>query len=292
MKNIVISGCDTGFGRMLLDKLTTDPIYRIVALCRDADTVRSYSKMENVVPIRIDLANDIIFDVEGLRLFDIILQEGIYCIINNAGVNDAFSFDLATSEEIARELNINYMGAIRLTKMCIPYMKKLSPEAMLPKIIFVTSWTGVRPGSPMMGPYSATKAALISAAVSLRQELAPFGIKVINVMPGFHNTQMLDASPKRVIQMMSTRDEQIRKDYGEDFPERFEKNLKNKLTKISADPNKVVKKLVKIIETDYPNNTYKIGWDARLFTMMPTALVTYLFNILRKHTKMVASVDV
>ena len=302
MKTIIITGCDSGFGRLLVDSLVREnkenkiiqeddgeeiKRYNIIALCRDDTTITNFAEVDDVVAIKCDLSRPEIFQPAWGTIFNNAVSQGVYCLVNNAGVNDAFAFDIASSDEIERELYINYLNAIKITKMCIPSMKDVAEKGkgsfpgVHPRIIFVTSWTGLRAGAPMMGPYSATKAALVSAARSMYSELKPFGIYVSNIMPGFHITGMLENSPSRVSEMFSKKDEITRKEYGEDYPQKFDTNLRKRLAVISGDANTVVKKLVSVIKTDKPAKLYKVGWDAHLMTLLPRWIVEGLNDSLR-----------
>ena len=270
--NVIVTGCDTGFGKMLVDNLLHDISFKIIALCYTEAAVHRYSLNDNnVIPILVDFSKrDIFCTEEDSDKFYREISKGVYCLINNAGVQETFSFDMSTNDELVRELMINYINAINITKICIPYMKKFAKECNLikPRIVFVTSLAAKIGGLPMMTPYSATKSALNSACTSFRMELKPFGIKVVNVMPGFHRTPMLTNSTARVSEWYAKRSEEIKSQYGDNFVRRFDDGIRKPITCIAGNPKKVVKLISNVVFKPYVGSKYRVGWDAQILGRM------------------------
>jgi short-subunit dehydrogenase len=107
--------------------------------------------------------------------------------ILNAGVSqraDIKNFSSASAKEI---FNTNVLGVVN----CI---EQLLPDFIADRkgmIVGVSSLSDAR-GFPRSGFYSASKSAVSFLMESLRVELKPFGIKVLNVKPGFVKTPMTD----------------------------------------------------------------------------------------------------
>jgi NAD(P)-dependent dehydrogenase (short-subunit alcohol dehydrogenase family) len=106
---------------------------------------------------------------------------GIDVLVNNA-------FDMgamkpladADAEDLLRPLRVNLVGSLQLTREVVPAMRERGRGA----IVMVNSMV-VRDVLPHMGPYAASKAALLAAAQGLARELGPDGIRVNSVMPGY-----------------------------------------------------------------------------------------------------------
>ncbi len=110
----------------------------------------------------------------------IIDKEGrIDVLVNNAGLSLAGPTAGFSSKDYLNILNINAVGAFRLIKEVIPYMKKQKSG----KIINITSLNGFA-ALPNFGLYSSSKFALEALGQSLRYELAGSGIWVTNIAPG------------------------------------------------------------------------------------------------------------
>lgn len=100
-------------------------------------------------------------------------------LINNAGFGSFGRFEELSLESEVRMVSVNAASTIRLAHAAIPQMKARKSGA----IISVSSVAGMQP-IPYMATYSATKAFNFFHSVALREELKPFGIKVLTVCPG------------------------------------------------------------------------------------------------------------
>jgi NAD(P)-dependent dehydrogenase (short-subunit alcohol dehydrogenase family) len=110
-------------------------------------------------------------------------------LVANAGMNilvKSHKFDTAKADSVLR---VNLLGAIYAIGAVLPGMV----ERGRGHIVGVSSVAGFR-GLPGMGPYSASKAGLSAFLESLRIDLAPRGIAVTTVHPGFVKTPMTDAA--------------------------------------------------------------------------------------------------
>ena len=113
----------------------------------------------------------------------------INVLINNAGVQRRdFNVVQPQPEPWQRtheELAINLEAPIQLTELFVPHLQRQAQ----PVIINVTSGLAFVPIAAMP-LYCATKAALRSFTLSLRRQLAPAGIKVIEIIPPAVNTDL------------------------------------------------------------------------------------------------------
>ncbi|HET9184258.1 MAG TPA: SDR family NAD(P)-dependent oxidoreductase [Candidatus Angelobacter sp.] len=114
---------------------------------------------------------------------------GLNVLVNNAGIQRRdFNVAHPQSEPWQRtheELAINLEAPIHLAELFIPHLQRQSE----PAIINVTSGLAFVPIAAMP-LYCATKAALRSFTLSLRRQLAPAGIKVIEIIPPAVNTDL------------------------------------------------------------------------------------------------------
>lgn len=112
-------------------------------------------------------------------------------LVNNAGVvNDAYLLML-NAESLRKSLEINIMGYFNCAQQAALKMMKNRSG----KIINISSVSSVH---ALVGQsvYSATKGAVNSMTANLAKELAPYGIQVNAVAPGFVETEMIDAIPE------------------------------------------------------------------------------------------------
>lgn len=104
----------------------------------------------------------------------------------NAGVDTPDKLLTDTSdEEWERVIDVNLTGVFRSCRAAVPAIAKRGGGA----IVITTSDVGFKPHKHF-GPYSASKAGVISLTKTLAIECAPLGIRVNAVAPGETNTPM------------------------------------------------------------------------------------------------------
>lgn len=113
-------------------------------------------------------------------------------LVNNAGIYEAHPVVTTTAEDWEaswrRTIATNLLGPADLIHAVVPHMVRLGGG----RIVNITSRGAFR-GEPDHAAYGASKAALNSLSQSMAKALAPFGIYVTAVAPGFVETDM--ASP-------------------------------------------------------------------------------------------------
>jgi NAD(P)-dependent dehydrogenase (short-subunit alcohol dehydrogenase family) len=118
------------------------------------------------------------------------LPDGLRVLVNNAGVERPHLPFEATPLELWREMfETNVFGLIEVTRQAIPLLR----EAGGGVLCNITSSSMFAP-VPFYAAYRASKAAVSAIGESLRVELAPFGIRVVEIVPGPIDTDMLRGS--------------------------------------------------------------------------------------------------
>ena len=106
-------------------------------------------------------------------------------LVNNAGVWTYLEMGKMEESIYQETMGINVDGVFYATNAVVPAMKEHGRGC----IINVTSTAGVR-GEALHSHYAASKGALHALTKSLAVELAPFGIRVNAVAPGWVDTDM------------------------------------------------------------------------------------------------------
>ncbi|WP_369254768.1 SDR family oxidoreductase [Streptomyces sp. R35] len=121
---------------------------------------------------------------------------GVDILVNTLGGSEspAGGFRALGEEDWARELNTNLLAAVRLDRALLPHMIATGKGA----VVHVTSiqrrmplWNGTL-------AYAAAKAALTTYSKGLANEVAPHGIRVNTVSPGFVQTSAADHLVARI----------------------------------------------------------------------------------------------
>lgn len=112
-------------------------------------------------------------------------------LVNNAGIVDDAYLLMINEDSLSRSLDINIKGYFHCAQQAA--LKMMSKKRG--KIINISSVSSIL-AVEGQGVYSATKGAVNSMTATLAKELAPRGITVNAVAPGFIETEMMDAIPE------------------------------------------------------------------------------------------------
>ncbi|MFE3329640.1 SDR family oxidoreductase [Streptomyces sp. NPDC059176] len=129
----------------------------------------------------------VLSDIESLAAVVKAQAGRIDYLFVNAGVSELGPLELVTEEAYDRQFDINTKGAFFTVKALAPLINDGGA------IVFTTSIADTT-GTPGMGVYSASKAALWSFAQVLASELLPRNIRVNAVQPGFIDTPTAGAA--------------------------------------------------------------------------------------------------
>ncbi len=114
-------------------------------------------------------------------------------LVNNAGLDTQYlPAEHLPLDEWREVFEVNVFGLVDLTQRCIPIMRALGGGV----IVNLTS-SSLAVDMPLYGCYRASKAAVAAMSGSMRVEVAPFDIRVLEVPPGPIATDMLAESDRR-----------------------------------------------------------------------------------------------
>ena len=112
-------------------------------------------------------------------------------VISNAGFGISGAVEFSEMAEIERQMDVNFMGAVRFTQAVLPQLRKQGYG----RIIYTSSVAAIL-SVPYQSFYSASKAAINAFALALANEVRSFGISVSVMMPGDVSTGFTDARQK------------------------------------------------------------------------------------------------
>ncbi len=182
-KVVLITGCSTGIGRHLAQRLAQSG-YTVVATARKVETLDDLT-------VALKLQLDVTQTDSVNQAIALTLQQfgRIDSLVNNAGYSMLGALEEVTKEQTQLVFDVNVFGALRLIRAVVPHMR----EQRSGRIINISSIAG-KLSTPVNGTYSATKFALEALSDALQMELAPFGIQVVLVEPGAIKTRFDDTA--------------------------------------------------------------------------------------------------
>ena len=187
MKTWFITGASRGFGARIA-ALALAQGDNVVATARNADAVaRQFGAHPNLLAVTLDATNE----AQARAAANAAIERfgRIDVLLNNAGFGLLGAVEEASAEEVERLYRTNVFGLLAVTRAVLPHMRARRSG----RILNISSIGGYR-GAPGFGVYSSTKFAVEGLSEALHGELAPLGIHVTVIEPGYFRTDFLDAS--------------------------------------------------------------------------------------------------
>ena len=188
MKKIaLVTGAAGGIGQAIVCRLAEEGM-KVYANARSEEKLKKTLELCKGCDVE-----PLIFDVTDLADAErkIMSLEGIDYLVNNAGKSiRKKSIEDLTEEDWDSILDTNAKGYFFMMKYAIRKMKK---DAAIVNLTSGASKTG---GDFVSIPYSSSKGAINALTISMARELAPRGIRVNAVSPGFVDTDMLTLNGK------------------------------------------------------------------------------------------------
>lgn len=187
-----ITGASSGFGRAMAQYATSKG-YKVVA------TARRKEKLEELAQTAPDQIKAITMDVTNREQVKKGIQEAIEgfgkidVLVNNAGYGIVGALEETPEEELRKQMETNFFGAVAVTQEALPQMRKQGSGA----VVNMSSMGG-NMSFGGFSAYSASKFALEGASEALAQEVAPFGIKTMIVEPGAFRTEFAGSALKHM----------------------------------------------------------------------------------------------
>jgi NAD(P)-dependent dehydrogenase (short-subunit alcohol dehydrogenase family) len=179
--------------------------------------------------------------------------ESLDGLVANAGIAIAAPLEYLPTEELARQLDVNVVGQLRVVQAFLPALRQAQGRVVLMGSV------GGRSALPFLGAYAMSKFALEAMADSLRLELQPWGMHVAIVEPGTIATPMW-TKPQRSF-------DDFPPEAAERYGARIEKFRRLAASRSSANgvpPVEVAKAVEHALTAPTPHPRYLVGRDAKL----------------------------
>jgi 3-oxoacyl-[acyl-carrier protein] reductase len=198
-KNAVITGCNRGIGRTILEGFAANGADVFACVRRETE---EFSKIINelsekyavtISPLYFDLAdsNQIKTAIKQIQS----AKKPIDVLVNNAGITYNALFQMSTMDKLREVFEVNFYAMFLFTQ----YISKLMVRQKSGSIINISSSAGLD-GNPGKSIYGASKAAVICMTKAIAAELGEHGIRANSIAPGITNTEMLTTMTEAVIQ--------------------------------------------------------------------------------------------
>jgi NAD(P)-dependent dehydrogenase (short-subunit alcohol dehydrogenase family) len=175
-KTVFITGAEGGLGTALVSAFVRAGCARVLAATR------------GVLPPPHGTVEPVLLDItDGRHVSDAAAKyaRDVDILVNNAGQNHNTRFLDVDEDNASREIQVNYLGTLRMVRAFAPAMRQRG-RGLIVNLITI----GSQVSFPNMGSYCASKAALHLMTQSIRAELGYYGVDVVGVYPAAIDTPM------------------------------------------------------------------------------------------------------
>lgn len=246
MKIWFITGASRGFGALITERVLAKGDAVIATARSPQSIIDRFGEQPNLLALPLDVTSDeqaVAAAAAGIARFG-----RIDVLLNNAGFGMVGAVEEATAAEIEHLFRTNVFGLLAVTRAVLPHLRAVRSG----RILNISSIGGYR-GAAGFGIYSATKFAVEGVSEALHAELAPLGIHITAVEPGYFRTDFLDASSLAVSPHRIS-------DYDETAG-----RVRNRAVDLNhgqpGDPTKLAKVLVDFVDSPNPPVRLPLGSD-------------------------------
>jgi NAD(P)-dependent dehydrogenase (short-subunit alcohol dehydrogenase family) len=252
-KVVLITGASSGIGRASAELLAAKGFRVLAGMRRRGAQNDLPAPPAGCEAIGLDVTNEdnVAALVERLQRE---CPDGLFGLVNNAGVAPPAATELAGVDELRRVLEVNTVAPLRMIQQCLPLLRQGSG-----RIINMSSMNGTV-SMPLVGVYSASKFALEALSDALRLELRPWAIPVSVIRPGQIATEIFDKAAAAV----DERSQCIPADLLDGYALLYgrARTFVARGAKSPIGPDAVARKVLKALRARRPKSRYFVGLDA------------------------------
>jgi NADP-dependent 3-hydroxy acid dehydrogenase YdfG len=185
---VLVTGASSGIGRAAAVELARRGHSVFAAARRETALTELAVTYQGIVAAPLDVTDDDSIARAWNRIDSVTGGAGVDVLVNAAGFARTGPIEMLSSQEVKRQFDTNVFGLLAVTRAVLPAMRARGAG----RVINISSIVGLT-SFPAMGAYCGTKYAVEALSDALRMEVAPFGIKVVLIEPGFVATDIFGA---------------------------------------------------------------------------------------------------
>lgn len=186
-KIALITGAGAGLGLAMSKLFAAEGAHVIMSDLNEETAQKGAAEITaaggRAVAVRADVTQQA--DVDAMAAAVQSLGDNLHILVNNAGNLPRIDFRHMEDADWDKVLNPHVWGTVRVTRAALPFLRAAKGAS----VINLSSIMATRHARQLSG-YSTAKAAVAGLSRSLAVELAPYGIRVNYVCPGFIPTPL------------------------------------------------------------------------------------------------------
>lgn len=268
MKTALVTGSSSGIGRATVARLDSAGWKVFAGVRKEEDAARLRQESSpRLEPLFLDVTDPEAIAAAAERIGA--EPGGLDGLVDNAGNAVAGPLEALPIEDFRRQVELNLIAQVAVTQAMLPAIRVARG-----RVVMVSSMGG-RVALPLTGAYHAAKFGLEAVGDSLRQELAPWGIKVVLIEPGSIDTPIWQTGQEDADGLLD-RAPGMKELYGATI-ERYRKVVQDTAER-GIPPEKVAAKIQHALEARRPKARYLIGIDAQVMARLKPLVPTPVFD--------------
>lgn len=267
-RSVVITGAATGIGAACARRLA-EAGWRVFAGVldeRQAERTRRDFPPE-IIPVVFDITDPAAISGAQQEIERLLEGQPLGGLVNNAGVAITGPVECVPIDSLRRQFEVNLIGQVAVTQAFLPQLR-----ASQGRLVNIAS-LAARVPTPLMGPYCASKNAMMAISDAMRQELRLSGIHVSCVEPAVIDTPILHSASRNGEALYVT--------YSAEARERYRplaepaRRFNRKMARLAVSPDVVAEAVAHALTARRPRTRYVVGggkWGLLLLTQLPDRL--------------------
>jgi NAD(P)-dependent dehydrogenase (short-subunit alcohol dehydrogenase family) len=273
--HVLVTGASSGIGRATALRLTVSGYHVFAGVRRPADgTALVPGAGREITSLLLDVTDPGQISAAAETVAGHVGGAGLAGLVNNAGIGLFGPLEIIPLEQFRTLMEVNVTGQLAVTQAFLPLLRQARG-----RIIMIGS-IGTRFTPPFVGALAASKSALVSMDEALRQELAPWGIRVVLVEPATVRTEAVGKLEHDAARLMSQASPAQRALYQEAFGHlvvTFAARHRH-----GSPPEDVAATVARALTTPRPRARYLTGKDSRRMAILAAALPAPALDALRR----------
>jgi NAD(P)-dependent dehydrogenase (short-subunit alcohol dehydrogenase family) len=270
---VVVTGASSGIGRASAWHLAAAGHHVYAGVRRLADAPASPSaESGEITPLLLDVTDPAEIRAAADTVAGHTGSAGLMGLVNNAGIGVFGPLGIIPVEQVRRQLEVNVTGQLAVTQALLPSLRRARG-----RIVLIGS-IGTRFTPPFTGPVSASKSAIATLAEALRQELAPWDIRVVLIEPASIHTEAVDKLDRDTERLISASDPRA---LYEDALRRFV-SIGLARERNGSPPKVVAQAIARALTVRRPHARYLVGKDSWRMAVLAATLPTPVLDALRR----------
>jgi NAD(P)-dependent dehydrogenase (short-subunit alcohol dehydrogenase family) len=271
----VVTGASSGIGRATALRLAASGqhVFAGVRKTADAESLRAEASgeltsllLDVTDPEQINQARELVAGHVG--------GAGLSGLVDNAGIGMAWPLELVPLDAVRQQFEVNVFGQLAVVQAFLPLLRQARGR------VVVIGSIGDRLTMPFAGVLCASKAAVASLAEGLRQELAPWDVRVVLVEPASIHTEAVDKLERDAHSAVENFPPGGRELY-QDAYQRMIRTFAAGEREGSA-PEVVADTILRALSARRPRARYLVGKDARRLATLAVLAPTGMFDAFRR----------